>query len=143
MKRFASTTALVMSAVLMVVGLCAFQGCTSDPPKNANQWASQIITNYDDAKETAAAYGELPICTQGGTVMICSKAALVVQMKTAKDAAKPVIDDAIKALRDPAITTEDQAAIIAGANHALQMLTDLTNSIAALVHRNKVAVPSS
>lgn len=137
--RFLYTVAFV---ALAFITCCAFTACGSTPPKNANQWGSQILTDYDDAKETGAVYGELPTCT-ATSPKICSKASLVVSIKVAKDTAKPVIDQAIAALRDPAITTGDQAAIIAGAEHALLALTSLTNQIALLVNRKVIPARSS
>jgi hypothetical protein len=130
-----------VAVIGLVLGLSAFGGCATQVPKNANQWASAIETAYNDAAETGAVYGELPTCT-AISPKICSKARIVVQIKVAKDSAKPVIDSAVAGLRDPNVGLADQQQLIASANRALETLTVLTNQIAALVGKKVVNTPS-
>lgn len=116
----------------LVASLAVVAGCNHAVVKNPQQAVLAIRVAYTDAVEAASTYGNpavIPLCTTPKTVLVCANAPVVLQIKVAKDAAKPVIDGAEATVLNPAFDTTTSAAIILSAENALKALTAITTAL--------------
>lgn len=118
--------------ILLLSGLALMAGCTNAPVKNPQQAVLAIRVAYTDAVEAASTYGNpavIPLCTTPKSVALCANPPVVLQIKVAKDAAKPVIDGAEATVLDPTFDTTKSAAIVLSAQNALKALTAITTAL--------------
>jgi len=125
MNKLATAATFVALTFLFAIMV----GCTTVAPKNPQQAILVVRQEYTIAVEAAAAYGNLPRCEPGSAVKVCSSDAVVKQLKVAKDAAKPVIDQAEATVLDPQFDTSKANAIILSAQNALKALTAITTAL--------------
>jgi hypothetical protein len=98
------TSILLLLAVSIVIG-AGVSACQTVPATNPQQAVLQVRVQYTDAVEAASTYGDaryIPLCQAAQTgPTLCANAAIVKQIKIAKDAVKPVIDGAEATVLDP------------------------------------------
>lgn len=136
MKRF--TIAIAMIA--LVVCVSAFGGCATGTPKNAQQTAFTIKANYVLALETANAYGQLPFCNGPSDATVCANRDILQKIKQAKDIAKPAIDAAEAAVRDPRFDASTTDALLVAASKAVAALAEITNALTKVTGTKAVNV---
>src|SRR6185295_10200196 len=112
----------------LILGL-TLTACAALGPKNPQQAAFTLKTDYALALEAADAYGRLPFCDSPADPKICANRDVVKNIKVAKDVAKPAIDAAETAVRNPQFDKSATDAVLVGAQQALIALTKITAAL--------------
>lgn len=113
-----------LSTILFSILLAACAVATQKP----QQAVFQIKQNYELALTVAVAYEKLPLCAPAAPVL-CSDHNVRAKIKQAKDVAKPAVQAAENAVRDPAFDASKSGAILVAAQQAVVALTLITSAL--------------